>query len=195
MCSTWTCSTARPSSTSSPMCPTPTPSRIPAVAGSTGTGQQRGDPGRSFTRSSFSAGAEAQLQWIAAHTALPLRERIVNTLMLGPQPHPYRRIRRDRDGSLVLAVQDWRVDFSVEDQQVTVHGIRSGYNATAARARPARAGRSGRAAPGLYRGATGRDGGDRAGYFLPKSNRASSSSGASCPARSTFPRSSPTGRP
>ena len=87
------------------------------------------DPGRSFSVE-FSAEAEAQLQWIAAHTALPLRERIVNTLMLGPQPHPYRRIKRNREGSLVLAVQDWRVDFSVEQQQVTVSSIRSGYSAT-----------------------------------------------------------------
>jgi tRNA (adenine37-N6)-methyltransferase len=88
-----------------------------------------GDPGRSFNVE-FSAEAEAQLQWIASHTALPLRERIVNTLLLGPQPHPYRRIKRHPDGSLVLAVQDWRVDFSVEQQQITVSRIRSGYNAT-----------------------------------------------------------------
>ena len=87
------------------------------------------DPVRSFSVE-FSAEAEAQLQWIAGHTALPLRERIVNTLMLGPQPHPYRRIKRNREGSLVLAVQDWRVDFSVEQQQVTVSSIRSGYSAT-----------------------------------------------------------------
>jgi tRNA (adenine37-N6)-methyltransferase len=87
------------------------------------------DPGRSFVVG-FSPRADAQLEWIAAHSALPLRERIAGTLMLGPQPHPYRRIKRARDGSLTLAVQDWRVDFSVEDLQVTVHAIRTGYNAT-----------------------------------------------------------------
>jgi tRNA (adenine37-N6)-methyltransferase len=85
------------------------------------------DPGRSYVVE-FSTRAEAQLAWIAARTALPLRERILNTLKLGPQPHPYRRIKRARDGSLTLAVQDWRVDFSVQDQHVTVHGLRSGYN-------------------------------------------------------------------
>jgi len=87
------------------------------------------DPGRNFVVT-FSADAEAQLAWIAAHSALPLRERILNTLMLGPQPHPYRRIRRAKDGGLTLAVQDWRVDFSVDALQVAVHRIRSGYNAT-----------------------------------------------------------------
>ena len=86
------------------------------------------DPGRSFVVG-FSARAEAQLAWIAAHSPLPLRERIINTLALGPQPHPYRRIKRARDGSLVLAVRDWRVDFSVENLQVMVHAIRTGYNA------------------------------------------------------------------
>jgi len=84
------------------------------------------DPGRSFVVG-FDPEAECQLAWITAHAPLPLRERIVATLKLGPQPHPYRRIKRSSDGSLVLAVQDWRVDFSVEGLQVTVHRIRSGY--------------------------------------------------------------------
>jgi len=86
------------------------------------------DPGRRFNVA-FSAGAEQQLAWIASRSSLPLRDRIENTLKLGPQPHPYRRIRRARDGSLTLAVQDWRVDFSVEGQQVVVDRIRTGYNA------------------------------------------------------------------
>lgn len=86
------------------------------------------DPGRSFVVT-FSTDAEAQLAWIATRSPLPLRERILNTLMLGPQPHPYRRIRRAKDGSLTLAVQDWRVDFSVAGTQVAVHRIRSGYSA------------------------------------------------------------------
>lgn len=75
----------------------------------------------------FTANAEAQLAWIAAGSPLPLRERIVNTLRLGPQPHPYRRIKRAKDGQLTLAVQDWRIDFAVDDFAVTVHGVRTGY--------------------------------------------------------------------
>ncbi|MFO1505418.1 MAG: tRNA (N6-threonylcarbamoyladenosine(37)-N6)-methyltransferase TrmO [Steroidobacteraceae bacterium] len=94
------------------------------------------DPGRSF-HISFSTGAESQLAWIAQHSPLPLRERIVNTLKLGPQPHPYRRIKRGREGALVLAVQDWRIDFTVEGSQVQVQNIRTGYNA-AQLARPAK---------------------------------------------------------
>ena len=77
----------------------------------------------------FAPQATAQLEWIAARSDLPLRERIVEILALGPQPHPYRRIRREADGSLRLAVQDWRVRFSVADRQVRVLEIRSGYRA------------------------------------------------------------------
>jgi tRNA-Thr(GGU) m(6)t(6)A37 methyltransferase TsaA len=75
----------------------------------------------------FSEIATAQLAWIARRASLPLRERIAATLALGPQPHAYRRIRRRQDGTLQLAVQDWRVDFSVAGRKVEVLGLRSGY--------------------------------------------------------------------
>jgi hypothetical protein len=76
---------------------------------------------------SFAPRAEQQLEWIAARSPLPLRERIVATLSLGPEPHPYRRIRRIGDGLMQLAVQDWRVRFSVTDNGMQVLEIRSGY--------------------------------------------------------------------
>jgi len=76
----------------------------------------------------FDAAAEAQLAWLGTRLILPLRERIIATLSLGPQPHPYRRIRKGRDGRHVLAVQDWRIDFTVQGQQIQVLQVRSGYN-------------------------------------------------------------------
>jgi tRNA-Thr(GGU) m(6)t(6)A37 methyltransferase TsaA len=84
------------------------------------------DPGKAYAVT-FTDAAEAQLAWIAARSPLPLRERIVNTLMLGPQPHAYRRIRRGADGSLTLAVQDWRIAFEVAGHKVQVVLLRSGY--------------------------------------------------------------------
>lgn len=77
----------------------------------------------------FTPEAEAQLAWIAARSPLPLRERITATLSLGPQPHPYRRIRRGRDGSLQLAVQDWRMPFTAQDRDVLVQRVITGYKA------------------------------------------------------------------
>ncbi|HEV7632582.1 MAG TPA: tRNA (N6-threonylcarbamoyladenosine(37)-N6)-methyltransferase TrmO [Steroidobacteraceae bacterium] len=75
----------------------------------------------------FTPEADAQLEWIAERSDLALRARILNTLTLGPQPHPYRRIRGEADGTLHLAVQDWRVQFSVAGTEVLVLRIASGY--------------------------------------------------------------------
>jgi tRNA-Thr(GGU) m(6)t(6)A37 methyltransferase TsaA len=75
----------------------------------------------------FSARATAQLEWLAPRIDLPLRERLLATLVLGPQPHPYRRIRPLRDGLLQLAVQDWRALFRVDGRTLLVEEITSGY--------------------------------------------------------------------
>lgn len=75
----------------------------------------------------FTPEADAQLKWIAERSDLALRARILNTLSLGPQPHPYRRIRSETDGTLILAVQDWRVQFSVAGNEVLVLRVTSGY--------------------------------------------------------------------
>lgn len=90
-----------------------------------GSGWLAADPAPAW-QVAFSARAEAQLAWLTSRTALPLRERISAVLVLGPQPHPYRRIRRSGD-RLTLAVQDWRADFTVSGEQVAVISLRSGY--------------------------------------------------------------------
>ncbi|MCC7463969.1 MAG: tRNA (N6-threonylcarbamoyladenosine(37)-N6)-methyltransferase TrmO [Gammaproteobacteria bacterium] len=86
------------------------------------------DPGPSYAVD-FAPPSEAQLAWLEAHGAAPLRARIASVLALGPQPHPYRRIRLEGGGTLRLAVQDWRVRFRVAGQQVCVLEIHSGYRA------------------------------------------------------------------
>lgn len=75
----------------------------------------------------FHDDAEAHLAWISAHSELDLRERITAALSLGPTPLPYRRIKKMPDGSLVLAVKDWRARFSVEERTIVVERIASGY--------------------------------------------------------------------
>jgi tRNA-Thr(GGU) m(6)t(6)A37 methyltransferase TsaA len=77
----------------------------------------------------FSVCAESQLHWLALRSALPLRERVLATLTLGPQPHPYRRIKQRPDGLMQLAIKDWRVMFTVQDRQITVQSLHSGYQA------------------------------------------------------------------
>ena len=74
----------------------------------------------------FDALAADQAAWIEVHTGLPVRERIDSTLALGPEPHPYRRIRRLGDG-MQLAVKEWRVSFTVSERRVRVLEIGSGF--------------------------------------------------------------------
>jgi tRNA-Thr(GGU) m(6)t(6)A37 methyltransferase TsaA len=74
----------------------------------------------------FSDEAAAQAAWIHAHTGLAMHERILNVLSMGPEPHPYRRIRRDGQG-LCLAIKEWRVRFQVDGAAVQVEAISSGY--------------------------------------------------------------------
>jgi hypothetical protein len=85
----------------------------------------RADPVPAF-EVQWDAAAASQAEWIEARTNLPLRERATATLVLGPTPQPYRRIRPLGD-SFVLSVKEWRVRFSVEERIVRVHDITSGF--------------------------------------------------------------------
>jgi tRNA (adenine37-N6)-methyltransferase len=70
--------------------------------------------------------AGEQASWVEANTGLPLRERIQSTLALGPEPHPYRRIRSVGEWKQ-LAVKEWRVRFTVAGRELRVHEIYSGF--------------------------------------------------------------------
>ena len=74
----------------------------------------------------FDPQAETQAAWIESRTGLDLSARIRSTLALGPEPHPYRRIRRDGKG-LTLAVKEWRVACTVLEREIRVRSIRTGY--------------------------------------------------------------------
>ena len=81
----------------------------------------------------FTPEAEAQLAWLASegNLAFDLRAWIEEALALGPQPHPYRRIKKTESGELLLAVKEWRARFSVDvaESILTVDAIRSGFRA------------------------------------------------------------------
>ncbi|MCC7258639.1 MAG: tRNA (N6-threonylcarbamoyladenosine(37)-N6)-methyltransferase TrmO [Gammaproteobacteria bacterium] len=83
----------------------------------------------------FEEPAHAQLDWIVARTGFDLRGRVIAVLSLGPEPHPYRRIRRETAG-LRLAVQDWRVRFVVAGREVRVLAVESGYRPAQLAAEP-----------------------------------------------------------
>lgn len=54
--------------------------------------------------------AKLACEFVERETGLALERRALEHLSLGPEPHAYRRIRRDGDVS-VLAVKEWRVAF------------------------------------------------------------------------------------
>jgi tRNA-Thr(GGU) m(6)t(6)A37 methyltransferase TsaA len=95
------------------------------------------DPKLSFVVG-FSPLAEEQLAWMGENGVI-LRARIVETLALGPTPHPYRRIKRADDGTSILAVKEWRARFSFEDRTITVLSLASGYRARELAAHPVHA--------------------------------------------------------
>ena len=72
--------------------------------------------------------AAEQARWLRDEQSIDLQAPVERTLCLGPQPHPYRRIRADPAGSgMRLAVKDWRVRFHVDERRITVDAITTGY--------------------------------------------------------------------
>lgn len=51
---------------------------------------------------------------------------IRRVLELGPEPHPYRRIRKAADGAC-LALKDFRVRFTSEGRRISITAIETGY--------------------------------------------------------------------
>jgi tRNA-Thr(GGU) m(6)t(6)A37 methyltransferase TsaA len=74
---------------------------------------------------SFEEVSRRQVVWLSAR-GIDLEPAIVRALSLGPQPNPYRRIRKQKDGR-TLALNDWRIDFVVEGRRIVVVALRTGY--------------------------------------------------------------------
>jgi tRNA-Thr(GGU) m(6)t(6)A37 methyltransferase TsaA len=91
------------------------------------------DPVESW-RVTFAPPARQSLAWLSAR-GVDLPPAIEAALALGPQPHPYRRIRASRrnpgDGAMTLSLKEWRVDFDVEleARMLVVRRVRSGFRA------------------------------------------------------------------
>lgn len=79
----------------------------------------------------FSDLAAEQAAWLAAH-GVEIAAHAVEVLSRHRTPHPYRRISSRANGTLELAVRSWRLVFRVEDTNVTIERINSGYTTTAA---------------------------------------------------------------
>jgi tRNA-Thr(GGU) m(6)t(6)A37 methyltransferase TsaA len=94
-----------------------------AVEGAAVTEPEDPEPGFEIQ---WSQAAAEQAHWLRDTHGVDLLTPVERTLALGPQPHPYRRIRAVGDGML-LAVKDWRIQFHVDGRRITVDAITTGY--------------------------------------------------------------------
>lgn len=94
---------------------------------SMGAGSRPGpaDPKPSY-QVGWNARAAEQAAWLKTTHGIDLIEAAERVLQLGPQPHPYRRIRAVQ-GAMQLAVKDFRLRFQHEGRSITIEGIESGY--------------------------------------------------------------------
>jgi len=74
----------------------------------------------------FVARALAQLAYLRT-LGLDVEGSVRAVLVLGPQPHAYRRIRVEGDGTRRLALKEWRYRFRVEGRTIEVFDVESGY--------------------------------------------------------------------
>lgn len=92
-----------------------------------GDGWLRADPSGPWALE-YTAEATERLAWLASH-GIDLQTPIEAALKLGPEPHAYRRIKKDGE-AWVLAIKDWRARFSIhEDRNRTlrVETVRSNW--------------------------------------------------------------------
>lgn len=96
-----------------------------AIDADAGWLQQDGskDPGATY-QVTFEPLAETQLAFLGERN-VQLRQRLEQALSLGPQPHAYRRIKRDNKGDYI-AIKDWRARFIVNDHVITVVSLHTG---------------------------------------------------------------------
>jgi len=80
--------------------------------------------------------ARTRAAWLRDAHGIDLAAPVEGTLKLGPQPHPYRRIKKHGAG-FRLAYKDWRVVFRLEgSRHVVIEAIETGYRAAQLRAPP-----------------------------------------------------------
>jgi len=82
------------------------------------------EPGFAVT---WSERAAEQAAFLHQEYGIDVHTPVTATLTLGPQPHPYRRIRKKDDGTLELAHKDLRIRFRLDKRDVTVLFVSTGY--------------------------------------------------------------------
>lgn len=66
-------------------------------------------------------------EWLLSRHGIQLLSRARQVLTRDPHPHPYKRIKAERDGTFVLSIKSWRVRYRVQGNRVVISEITSGY--------------------------------------------------------------------
>lgn len=72
--------------------------------------------------------AREQAEWLASEFGIEPLDRAVKVLVHDPHPHPYKRIKAEPGGMLVLSIKSWRVRYRLDGRRVTIVEIASGYS-------------------------------------------------------------------
>ncbi len=84
------------------------------------------DPGPRYAVT-WSDRASRQRAYLTEASGVDPTEGVEAVLAAGPEPHPYRRIRRIEDGRFRLARKAWRYVFRVVDDHIVIEEISTGY--------------------------------------------------------------------
>jgi tRNA-Thr(GGU) m(6)t(6)A37 methyltransferase TsaA len=90
--------------------------------------QEALDPGPRFAVV-WSKRAAAQRAFLIERSGGDPTGGVEAVLAAGPEPHPYRRIRKEPDGSYRLARKAWRYRFHLDSNSIVIDEIVTGYRA------------------------------------------------------------------
>ncbi|MFZ4620345.1 MAG: tRNA (N6-threonylcarbamoyladenosine(37)-N6)-methyltransferase TrmO [Bacteroidota bacterium] len=71
--------------------------------------------------------AREQSEWLKTHHDIHILDRVIDILSFDPMPHSYRRIMKNDPDGYVMAIKSWRILFTIQDKNVLVNRILSGY--------------------------------------------------------------------
>lgn len=72
--------------------------------------------------------AREQAEWLESKFGIEPLDRACELLIHDPHPHPYKRIKSEQGGTLVLSVKSWRVRYRLDGRRVVILEIASGYS-------------------------------------------------------------------
>jgi tRNA (adenine37-N6)-methyltransferase len=75
--------------------------------------------------------AGEQSEWLASIHGVHLLDRASEVLASDPHPHPYKRVKSEPGGTLVLSIKSWRIRYRIRDNHVIISEIASGYSSEA----------------------------------------------------------------